>query len=63
MAAPYTPPKSEENFDKKLINNRDWIDKEILKENKLLLRRNSIQALFKQYNYDKSSIVRDSKMV
>lgn len=26
-------------------------------ENTLLLRRNSVQALFKQYNYDKSSMV------
>jgi hypothetical protein len=39
------------------VNNNDWKDAEAVQENSLLLRRNSVQALFKGYVYDKSSLV------
>ena len=57
MVAPYIPPNAEDNFDQKHVNNNDWKDQETVAENTLLLRRNSVQALFKQYNYDKMSMV------
>ena len=53
MAAPYVPPNAQDNFDQKHVNNNDWKDQDVVQENSLLLRRNSVQALFKQYNYDK----------
>lgn len=39
------------------MNNNDWKDAEAVQENSLLLRRNSVQALFKGYLYDKASLV------
>lgn len=39
------------------MNNNDWKDAEAVQENSLLLRRNSVQALFKGYLYDKTSLV------
>ncbi len=57
MIAPYIPPSQEDNFDQKHVNNNDWKDQEAVQENSLLLRRNSVQQLFKQYGYDKTSIV------
>ena len=57
MVAPYIPPNAQDNFDQKHVNNNDWKDQEVVQENSLLLRRNSVQALFKQYNYDKQSMV------
>jgi hypothetical protein len=35
------------------VNNNDWKDADVVKENQVLLRRNSIQSLFKGYYYDK----------
>ena len=55
--APYVPPSAEDNFDSKHVNNNDWKDAEVVQENSLLLRRNSVQALFKGYMYDKASLV------
>ena len=57
MIAPYVPPNQEDNFDQKHVNNNDWKDQDAVQENTLLLRRNSVQQLFKQYGYDKTSIV------
>ncbi len=57
LIAPYVPPSSEDNFDQKHVNNNDWKDAEIVQENSLLLRRNSVQALFKGYMYDKASLI------
>ena len=57
MIAPYIPPGQEDNFDQKHVNNNDWKDQEAVQENNILLRRNSVQQLFKQYGYDKTSIV------
>ena len=37
------------------VNNNDWKDADLVKDNQLLLRRNSIQALFKGYYYDKNN--------
>jgi hypothetical protein len=51
------PPNAEDNFDQKHVNNNDWKDAEAVAENSLLLRRNSVQALFKGYLYDKTSLV------
>ena len=49
----FVPPAAEDNFDLKHVNNNDWKDADVVKENQVLLRRNSIQALFKGYYYDK----------
>ena len=51
------PPNAEDNFDQKHVNNNDWKDADAVQENTLLLRRNSVQALFKGYMYDKASLV------
>ena len=53
MVAPYVPPSQTDNFDQKHVNNNDWKDGDAIQENSLLLRRNSVQALFKGYMYDK----------
>ena len=47
------PSSTEDNFDLKHVNNNDWKDAEAVKENQVLLRRNSVQNLFKGYYYDK----------
>ena len=57
LVAPYVPSSQDDNFDQKHVNNNDWKDQEVVQENSLLLRRNSVQQLFKQYGYDKTSIV------
>ena len=49
------PSATDDNFDLKHVNNNDWKDAEAVKENALLLRRNSVQALFKGYYYDKNN--------
>ena len=49
------PPQAEDNFDLKHVNNNDWKDADAVKDNLLLLRRNSVQALFKGYHYDKNN--------
>ena len=56
----YFPASSEDNFDQKHVNNNDWKDAEQVAENSLLLRRNSVQALFKGYLYDKASLIHRS---
>jgi len=53
IKAPFVPSATDDNFDLKHVNNNDWKDAEAVKENQLLLRRNSVQALFKGYYYDK----------
>ena len=55
QSSPFVPPSGEDNFDLKHVNNNDWKDAEAVKENQLLLRRNSVQALFKGYYYDKNN--------
>lgn len=55
MIAPYVPKQNEDNFDLKHVNNNDWKDADVVKDNQLLLRRNSIQNLFKGYYYDKNN--------
>lgn len=57
MVALYIPPNAQDNFDQKHANNNDWKDQDAVQDNSLLLRRKSVQALFKQYNYDKQSMV------
>ena len=37
------------------MSNTDWKDADVVKENQVLLRRNSVQGAFKGYYYDKSS--------
>ena len=54
IKAPYVPP-NEDNFDHKYAND-DWKDdnNEQMKENRLLLRRPSVQAQFNGYYHDDS---------
>jgi hypothetical protein len=55
LKAPYVPDVNEDNFDAKQANGPDpWKEEnaELLKQNALLLRRNSIQNLFSGYYYD-----------
>jgi serine/threonine protein kinase len=55
VVAPYQPEKNQENFDQKQANAADpWKDENVeqLKQNSLLLRRNSIQNLFSGYYFD-----------
>ena len=54
IEAPYVPP-NEDNFDHKYAND-NWKDEntDLMKENALLLRRPSIQALFNGYYHDDS---------
>lgn len=54
IEAPFTPP-NEDNFDHKYAND-NWKDEnsEQMKENALLLRRPSVQALFNGYYHDDS---------
>ena len=54
IPAPFVPASNEDNFDLKHVNNNDWKDAEVVQENQLLLRRNSVQALFKGYYFDKT---------
>jgi len=44
----------EDNFDLSHVNNNEWKDADLVSENKDLLRRNSIQDLFKGYYFDKT---------
>ncbi len=55
IEAPFVPPGQEDNFDLKHVNNNDWKDADVVKENQMLLRRNSVQALYKGYYYDKNN--------
>ncbi len=55
LSSPYVPASNVDNFDLKHVNNTDWKDADIVKENQILLRRNSVQAAFKGYYYDKAS--------
>lgn len=52
IKAPFIPPK-QDNFDTKNIN-EEWkdLEDEQFKNNVLLLKRNSVQALFHGYYYD-----------
>jgi len=55
LPAPYLPEQTEDNFDAKQANGADpWKEEnaELLRQNSLLLRRNSIQNLFSGYYYD-----------
>jgi len=56
---PFMPP--EDSFDPKNQNlNGDWGDEntEVLKQNAILLRRNSVQGLFDGYNFDMTTAVK-----
>ena len=55
LKAPFFPKPTEDNFDKKNIE-EDWKDQdsEQMKQNALLLRRNSVQAMFNGYYFDNS---------
>lgn len=53
IQAPFIPSATDDNFDLKHVNNNDWKDQDVVKENSLLLRRDSVQNLFKGYHYDK----------
>lgn len=50
---PFRPKNKEDNFDSKNIN-EEWKDQDSdkMRENQLLLRRNSIQSLFNGYYFD-----------
>lgn len=52
---PFKPKNKEDNFDPKNIN-EEWKDQDTdrMRENTLLLRRNSVQALFNGYYFDAS---------
>lgn len=39
---PFVPSSTEDNFDLKHVNNNDWKDADVVQENALLLRRNSV---------------------
>lgn len=55
LTAPYVPEKASDNFDQKQANAADpWKEENAdqLKQNSLLLRRNSIQNLFSGYYFD-----------
>jgi hypothetical protein len=55
LPAPFIPNGKEDNFDAKYANAQDpWKDEnsEIMQQNTLLLRRNSIQNLFDGYNWE-----------
>ena len=53
MPAPFIPSPVEDNFDLNHVNKNEWKDADAVKENEMLLRRNSVQALFKGYFYNK----------
>ena len=42
VPAPFVPAVNEDNFDLKHVNNNDWKDADAVKENQLLLRRDSV---------------------
>jgi hypothetical protein len=46
---------TEDNFDHKHVNGVDLKDEDAIKEQQLLLRSNSVQEVFKNYQYDKNS--------
>jgi len=54
IPSPFIPPK-EDNFDAKYTNS-DWKDNdtEQMRQNSVLLRRNSVQALFNGYYHDEA---------
>ena len=59
LSAPYVPDQTEDNFDAKQANGADpWKEEnaDLLRQNSLLLRRNSIQNLFSGYYYDNELI-------
>ena len=53
MQATYMPDTTQENFDSNHVNNSEWKDAEAVAETELQLRRDSIQALFQGYYYNK----------
>ena len=57
MTAPFVPNIQNDNFDQNHVNNTEWKDAEVVKENALLLRRDSIQELFKGYYFSKNEMV------
>jgi len=59
MESPFIPSNKEEHFDAKYANAADpWKDEnsELLQQNALLLRRNSVQACFDGYDFDPKAI-------
>jgi len=65
LQAPFIPNAKEDNFDSRHANANDpWKDSnsEILRQNSMLLRRNSIQNLFSGYNYDQEQFLIEKKV-
>ena len=54
MPAPFMPSPDNENFDKNHVNNQEWKDAEVVKENEIHLKHPTAQALFKGYFFDKN---------
>lgn len=58
--APYFPMKDNDNFDAVQANAADkWNEEnqDLLKQNTLLLRKDSVQELFKGYHYDQDKLI------
>jgi hypothetical protein len=54
LISPFIPSNKEDNFDSRNIN-ENWKDnQDVLRENSLLLKQNSVQSLFNGYYYDHS---------
>ena len=60
VKSPFIPPK-EDNFDAKYTN-ADWKDnnEDQVRQNSMLLRRNSVQALFNGYYHDDNIAAKNS---
>lgn len=56
MQSPYVPDIKVDNFDAKHVNNLEWKDAEAVKEKEVLLRKDSIQELFRGYYYNKNDL-------
>jgi len=52
LEPPFVPSQKEENFDYKNQFTREDSNSDIVKQNSILLRRNSVQSLFNGYNFD-----------
>lgn len=53
MESPFVPDISIDNFDQNHVNNLEWKDAEAVKEVELTLKRDSVQALFEAYYFNK----------
>ncbi|CAD8131941.1 unnamed protein product [Paramecium octaurelia] len=52
LKAPFIPHQTEDNFDARQISIEDEENNELIQQNAIMLRRNSIQALFNGYELD-----------